>query len=254
MTLNLSWRRRMTLVGCLVLMLHGTAATAQQQTYPTTAPSQETGFVPIFDGHSLAGWEGDPKFWRVEGDALVGEITPGNEIKRNTFIIWRGTGGEGGGVTKDFELKLRYRISAKGNSGINYRSVEMDDAKFALRGYQFDIDGANKYTGNNYEERGRTFMAVRGQVVCAVEGGQRHVIGSVGDYKELAKIIREDDWNDVHIIARGNTIVHILNGRVTSVLIDDDPALRAAEGKLGVQVHVGPPMKVEYRDIRLKRL
>jgi hypothetical protein len=257
MTFNLS--RRMTLVGCLLLILaRGTAVAQQrqqqQQTYPTTAPARESGFEPIFDGRSLAGWDGDPKFWRVEGDAIVGEITPGNEIKRNTFIIWRGTGGDGAGITKDFELKLRYRISAKGNSGINYRSVEMDDAKFALRGYQFDIDGANKYTGNNYEERGRTFMAVRGQVVRAVEGGARHVIGSVGDYKELARAVREDDWNDVHIIARGNTIVHMLNARVTSVLIDDDPAHRAAEGKLGVQVHVGPPMKVEYRDIRLKKL
>jgi hypothetical protein len=254
MTFNLS--RRMTLVGCLLLIVpQGTAMAQQQQTYPTTAPARENGFEPIFDGRSLAGWDGDPKFWRVEGDAIVGEITPGNEIKRNTFIIWRGTGRDGAsGVTKDFELKLRYRISAKGNSGINYRSVEMDDAKFALRGYQFDIDGANKYTGNNYEERGRTFMAVRGQIVRAVEGGQRHVIGSVGEYKELARTIREDDWNDVHIIARGNTVVHMLNGRVMSVLIDDDPAHRAAEGKLGVQVHVGPPMKVEYRDIRLKRL
>jgi hypothetical protein len=254
MTYNLS--RRMTLVGCLLLVLAGGTAAMAQQTYPTTAPAQEGGFEPIFDGRSLAGWDGDPKFWRVEGESLVGEITPGNEIKRNTFIIWRGLAGDGGaaGVTKDFELKLRYRISAKGNSGINYRSVEMDDAKFALRGYQFDIDGANKYSGNNYEERGRTFMAVRGQVVRAVEGGQRHVIGSAGDYKELAKSIREDDWNDVHIIARGNTIVHLLNGRVMSVLIDDDPAHRAAEGKLGVQVHVGPPMKVEYRDIRLKKL
>src|SRR5690348_16984984 len=104
MTYNLS--RRMTLVSCLLLILSRGTAMAQQQTYPTTAPAQEAGFESIFDGRSLAGWDGDLKFWRVEGEALVGEITPGNEIKRNTFIIWRGTGGEGAGVTKDFELKL----------------------------------------------------------------------------------------------------------------------------------------------------
>jgi hypothetical protein len=96
-------------------------------------------------------------------------------------------------------------------------------------------------------------MALRGQVVRAVDGGQRQVIGSVGEYKELARLIHEDDWNDVHVIARGNTIVHILNGHVMCVLVDDDPTHRAAEGKLGVQVHVGPPMKVEFRDIRLKK-
>src|SRR5688572_10274983 len=101
-------------IGCLLLMLLSSAALAQQ-TYPTTAPASEPGFGPIFDGKSLQGWDGDPRFWRVEDDALVGEITPGNEIKRNTFIIWRGKDGgkDGDGFTKDFELKLRYRISAR---------------------------------------------------------------------------------------------------------------------------------------------
>jgi hypothetical protein len=231
-----------------------TGRSSAQQTYPTTAPADDAGFVSIFDGKSLDGWDGEAKFWRVEGGALVGEITPGNEIKRNTFIIWRG------GAVKDFELKLRYRISGLGNSGINYRSAELDDPKFAMKGYQFDIDGGGKknaaevrHTGNNYEERSRTFMALRGQITRAVEGGRREVVGAVGGYKELTTSIREEDWNDVHIIARGNTLVHILNGRVMCVVIDDDPANRAAAGKLGVQVHTGPPMKVEYRDIRIKQ-
>jgi hypothetical protein len=220
--------------------------TCAQQRYPTSAPTDDPGFESIFDGKTLTNWDGDSKFWRVENGSLVGEITPGNEIKRNTFMIWRG------GVTKDFELKLRFRISAAGNSGINYRSEELADAKYSLKGYQFDLDGKDQYTGNNYEERGRTFMAVRGQINRAVAGGKCEIVGSVGDANELAKVIRKDDWNDVHIIARGNVLVHILNGRVMSVIVDDDVEHRAAEGKLGVQVHVGPPMKVEYRDIRLK--
>jgi hypothetical protein len=243
------------LVGCLLITLCCARPASAQQTYPTTAPASETGYESIFDGKSLAGWDGDPKFWRVEDGALVGEITPGNEIKRNTFVIWRG------GLTGDFELKLRYRISGTGNSGINYRSEELTDAKFSLKGYQFDIDGGGKsnaaevrHTGNNYEERGRTFMALRGQVTRAIEGGKREVIGALGDYKEMMGLIKNDDWNDVYIIARGNTLVHMLNGHVMSIVVDDDSAHRAAEGKLGVQVHVGPPMKVEYRDIRLKKL
>lgn len=249
--------RRLHLLLCILLLVTIIlpSPARAQQTYPTTAPASETGFTSIFDGKSLAGWDGDPRFWRVEDGALVGEITPGNEIKRNTFVIWRG------GLTGDFELKLRYRISGKGNSGINYRSEELTDAKFSLKGYQFDIDGGGKgnaqavrHTGNNYEERGRTFMALRGQVTRAVEGGKREVIAAVGDYKEMMELIRNDDWNEVHIIARGNTLVHLLNGHVMSIVIDDDPAHRAAEGKLGVQVHVGPPMKVEYKDIRLKKL
>ena len=248
----------------LVAILMTAAPASAQQTYPTTAPAGEAGFERIFDGKSLDGWEGDETFWRVENGALVGEITPGNEIKRNTFIIWQGGGlgdrAGGGGVVGDFELKLAYRISPMGNSGINYRSAALDEEKFAMKGYQFDIDGGGRknaeqvrHTGNNYEERGRTFMALRGQVTRAVDGGKREVIGTVGDYKELAKSIREADWNEVHIIARGNTLVHILNGRVMSILVDDDAKNRAADGRLGVQVHTGPPMKVEFRDIRLKK-
>ena len=113
----------------------------------------EPGFQPIFDGKTLAGWEGNPTYWRVEDGALVGEITPATVIKSNTFIIWRG------GTPKDFELKLDYRITPGGNSGINYRSAVVPDPvtpenKFAMRGYQCDIDGAKRYVGNNYEEKG----------------------------------------------------------------------------------------------------
>jgi hypothetical protein len=229
-------------------------ARAQQQTQPQPATDDKAGFESIFDGKTLNGWEGDPKYWRVEDGALVGEITPGNEIRVNTFIIWRG------GVTKDFELKVEYRISPQGNSGINYRSEELTDPKLAMKGYQFDIDGEKRNTGttrhtsNNYEERGRTFMALRGQLTRATPDGKRNILSSLGDYTDLAKFIKNGDWNQVHIIARGNVIVHMLNGHVMSILVDDDDKNRAMEGKLGVQVHQGPAMKVEYRNFLLKKL
>ena len=84
-------------------------------------PAPDAGFVSIFDGQTLAGWDGDPKYWRVEHGCIVGEITPETVVKRNTFLIWRG------GAPGDFELKVEYRISDRGNSGINYRSVELTD-------------------------------------------------------------------------------------------------------------------------------
>jgi hypothetical protein len=221
-------------------------ALAGQQTYPVAVEKDEAGFEPIFDGRTLAGWEGDPKYWRVENGALVGEVTPETLLKRNSFIIWRG------GVTKDFELRVEFRVSAQGNSGVNYRSVEVPDTPWAMKGYQADLDGADKYTGNLYEERGRTFMALRGQVTRAVAGGARQVVGSTGPLAELQAFTRRDDWNELHIIARGNLLVHLLNGRVMCQVVDDDPEQRRMEGLLGVQVHVGPPMKIEYRSIRLK--
>src|SRR5438046_731773 len=151
----------------------------KQSDRPEPITGDESGFKPIFDGKTLTGWEGDPKYWRVENGSLVGEVTPETLLKTNTFVIWRA------GVTRDFELKVEYRITAGGNSGINYRSVEVPGLPFALRGYQADIDGRNRYTGQNYEERGRTFNAMRGQITQIPSGKKAEVIGSVGDIAAL---------------------------------------------------------------------
>ena len=222
----------------------------KQSDRPTAVAGDEPGFEPIFDGRTLAGWEGNPTYWRVENGALVGEITPSTIIKSNTFAIWRG------GTPRDFELKLEYRITPEGNSGINYRSAVVPDPvtpdnKFAMKGYQCDIDGRKVYAGNNYEEKGRLFLAVRGQIAHVVGGRPPIVISTLGDGDELAKLVT-DGWNAVHLIVRGNVATHIINGRVMTIVIDDDAPNRPAEGSIGVQVHVGAPMKVEYRNIRLK--
>ena len=218
------------------------------QSYPVPASGDDAGFTPIFDGKTLRGWEGDPKYWRVEQGCLVGEVTPETLLKQNSFIIWRG------GVTQDFELKVEYRVSAQGNSGINYRSVEVPGQPWVLKGYQADIEGQDRYTGQVYEERGRTFLALRGQVTYATEGSKREIIASVGDSKELQSWVKKEDWNQYHLIIRGNVLIHILNDHIMSEVIDDDAKERRFDGLLGVQVHVGPPMKIEYRNFRLKKL
>jgi hypothetical protein len=218
------------------------------QSYPVPARGDEPGFEPIFDGKTLAGWEGDPKYWRVEQGCLVGEVTPETLLKQNSFIVWRG------GVTRDFELKVEYRVSAQGNSGINYRSVEVAGQPWAMKGYQADIEGQDRWTGQVYEERGRTFLALRGQVTHATEGSKREVIASLGDAMDLQTWVKKEDWNQYHLIVRGNVLLHILNGHVMSTVIDDDVKERRSDGLLGVQVHVGPPMKIEYRNFRLKKL
>jgi len=161
----------------VVIMFAGTLAFAQQpasppataQPFPLAPPpgpqimpiplnDSNDGFVSIFNGTSLEGWEGDSRYWRVEDHEIVGEVTPANLLKQNNFLIWRG------GTPANFELKVEFRITAGGNSGINYRSEEIAGTKYLLRGYQADIDGANRYTGQNYEERGRTFLAPRGTI------------------------------------------------------------------------------------------
>ena len=120
-----------------------------------------------------------------------------------------------------------------------------------MRGYQCDLDGRKRYPGNNYEEKGRLFLGVRGQMTRVVGGRPPVLVSTIGDSDELAKAVT-DDWNSVHVIARGNVLTHIINGRLMTVVIDDDAPNRPVDGLIGVQVHVGPPMKVEYRQLRLK--
>jgi hypothetical protein len=218
------------------------------------SPTQSGGaeFRSIFDGATLSGWEGNPAYWRVENGVIIGETTPATLLASNTFIVWRG------GRPKDFELKLQYRISTNGNSGINYRSSIVPDSvtpqnQFAMRGYQCDIDGMQLYTGNNYEERGRLFLALRGQSVRLVTGQPPIVQSTLGDSATLASFITQD-WNDVHITADGNRLTHVINGRTMTIVIDDDAANRPVDGLIGMQVHAGPAMKVEYRSIQLKEL
>ena len=235
------------LFACLSLGAAEVVPPTPKQTMPVPSAEEALGWKSLFDGKTLKGWTGDPKYWRCEDGAIVGEITPETIVKRNTFIIWEGS------LPGDFELKAEYRISDAGNSGINYHSADVAGLTFALTGPQADIDGKNKHTGQNYEERGRTFNALRGQITRIRTGQKAEVIGSVGDPKELATFIRNGDWNEYHLIVRGGTQVHILNGHVMSVVIDDDATARHPEGKLGVQVHVGPPMKVEYRNLRVRQ-
>jgi hypothetical protein len=243
-----------------VLFAAALAAAAPQgaPSRPQAVPfANHDGFTQIFDGTSLNGWDGDPMFWRAEGGAIVGQSTPEKKITQNTFVIWRG--GEPG----DFELKLEYRISAT-NSGIQVRSVQLPEGsqigagvragKWVMKGYQADIDFANQYTGQIYEERGRAFLAMRGQYSHVTADGKPEVLGALETSADQLKgIINANDFNQVHIVARGNMITEILNGHVTSVLVDDDAKGRLLKGLIGFQIHVGDPMKVEFRNIWIKQ-
>ncbi len=224
------------------------------------------GFVSIFDGKTLKDWKGDPTYWRVEDGTLTGEITPSTLLKTNSFIIWQG------GQPGDFELKGEFKITEAGNSGINYRSDQLTDVPYALRGYQADIDGKINYTGQNYEERKRTTLAYRGEVstINAYEGEStteavrskvarnnwtnRTVNSSLGASEELKSSIKKEDWNTFHIIAKGNRLQHYINDKLMSDVTDNDAVNGMKKGLLGVQVHVGPPMKVQYKNLRIKEM
>jgi hypothetical protein len=209
----------------------------------------DKGFAPIFDGKTLTNWDGDPKFWRAENGSLIGESTPENRVTQNTFLIWRG------GTVKDFELKAEFRISET-NSGIQYRSKNMTEVgPWVVGGYQADMDFANNYPGQLGEERGRrNIMVQRGEAMRIEENDVYKLIGTIGTPAEIANSFVPNGWNTYHIIAKGNILIHILNGRVSILAIDEDDKVRAREGIIALQMHTGNPFKVEYRNLRLKVL
>jgi hypothetical protein len=211
----------------------------------TTPQHSSDGYKSIFDGSTLNGWKGDTSHWRVENNTIVGEVTADNPLKTNTFLIYDES------QPSDFELKAEFKITPSGNSGIQYRSEEVDSVPFGLKGYQADIDGKNVYTGLNYEERGRGFLAKRGEN-AVMETGKPPQITSMIAHPDSLKALIKEGWNEMHIVARGNRLRHFINGALMSDVTDNDSSLRKMNGVIGLQAHVGPPMKVEYRNIRIK--
>jgi hypothetical protein len=219
----------------------------QASTPKDSTASGNDGFVQIFDGKTFTGWSGDTTVWRIDSGSFIGEITPQKHLKANTFLIWRGD------KPADFEFKAEYRISPDGNSGINYRSEELKDIPLALKGYQLDIDGANQYTGQNYEERGRGFLAYRGQKVRLEANTKPVITDSLGNMDSLKTLIKNNDWNSLYLVVKGNRMKHYINNVLMSDVTDNDTINRKFDGWLGLQAHVLPHMKVEYRNIWYKK-
>lgn len=214
--------------------------------------------VEIFNGKDLTGWEGNKDLWSVQDGTITG-ITPPDPadptkgiIKHNTFLVWKG------GTVGDFELSFKYRIE-KGNSGVQYRSKELAAGDFGpiLSGYQADFEAGTKYSGILYEEKGRGILALRGEkttIKPAADGAKKPVVeknGSVGDSDAIQATIKSEDWNDYKIVAKGNHVQHFINGLQTVDVTDEDAANAPKEGVLGLQIHQGPPMKVQFKDFKL---
>ena len=215
------------------------------------------GWVSIFNGKDLTGWDGDPRLWSVKDGVIRGQTTITNPARGNTFLIWRD------GKLKDFELKIKFRIQ-NGNSGIQYRSKEVE--KWVVSGYQAEVENNPGKVGFLYHEKGRGWLVNVGDLMVIDEKGKKEVVSNVSDVDELIKAgyYKEKDWNEYRIIAQGSHLKHYLNGYQTMELIDNDRVTNpndpkdrngaAREGILALQIHAGPPMVVEFKDIRVKHL
>jgi len=195
----------------------------------------------MFNGKDLAGWDGKPGWWYVEDGAITSETTPEKPCKKCNYLIWTG------GAPADFEMRLKYRLVG-GNSGIQLRSRRVPD--WDTNGYQADMDAAGQWTGALFQHA-RGGVALRGQKVVIGPDGAKEIT-SIGDPAELMEHVKKEDWNDYRIVARGNEITLEINGVVMSQAIDRDKEKACREGVIGLQVHPGPPMKVQFKDLRIK--
>ena len=208
------------------------------------AENAGSGFRELFNGKDLNGWDGDPRFWSVKEGMIVGQTTADNPTDHNTFLIWRQ------GEVDDFVLTFSYRLVG-GNSGVQYRS--RDFGNWVAGGYQADIESGDRYSGINYEERGRGILAQRGEKVTIAADGQKSV-EPFADTAELQKSIKKEDWNQYKVAVHGNNLVHVINGKVMSEVVDNEQGKSTRSGILAFQLHAGPPMMMQIKDVRLKRL
>ena len=237
---------RQSLIRCLVFCCGLVAAVCTVHAEPPAAA--DDGFRQLFDGKTLDGWDGDPKFWSVEDGCITGQTTKEKKAPRNTFLIWRG------GKPADFELKIEFRMPNKGfaNSGVQIRSWEGPE-KWRVSGYQPDMDATNTYTGIIYGENFRGILANRGEKTVIGNDHKPKVVERFADGKELAKFIKAREWNEYHITARGNHFVNEINGHLMCELTDED-AMARKDGVMALQIHAGDPMKVQFRNVRYKDL
>ncbi len=232
-------------LSCFALLGSLTAATAQERAAKKTSAAED-GFVAIFNGENLDGWNGNTDLWSVEDGLITGRTTAEKPIQFNTFLIYDKS------PAANFELQFDYKIQA-GNSGIQYRSKVIDEDKFIVGGYQADIEAGPTYTGINYEERGRGILAERGQRVTIAADGSKST-EQFGERDALAKKLKPAGWNHYRIVANGNQLSHYINDHLMSEVIDNQEDKAAKSGVLAFQLHQGPPMVVQFKNVRLKTL
>ena len=240
-------------------------------TLGTLAMLSQAGEKQLFNGKDLTGWKGNTDLWSVKDGAITGQTQPDpanpakSTLKGNTFLVWDGEVG-------DFELTFKYKITDKdgkgegfGNSGVQYRSKVVDEKGFVVAGYQADFEIGKTYSGILYEEKGRGILAQRGEKVVIHEGVKEvtdnkgnkknapniEATGKVGDSAEIQAGIKQADWNEYRVVAKGNHLQHFINGKQT-VDVTDETAEGAKKGVLALQIHAGAPFTVQFKDLVLK--
>jgi hypothetical protein len=232
------------------------------------APAADSGFKSLFNGRDLSGWDGQSQLWSVRDGAITGQTRDEQDLPTaNTFLVWKG------GEPANFELRLKFKLTGENekkqaNSGVQYRSRIVDPMTFIVAGYQADLD-TGRYIGMLYEERGRGILMQPGQKIrigpaaadAASDKGKKgkqkaavETVATVTTPEELAATYKFGEWNELRIVAQGNHVQHFVNGKLTADVTDNDAALAPKSGVIALQLHRGPPMTAQFKDIQLKML
>jgi hypothetical protein len=216
------------------------SAIAAESAIPKT--DAEAGFVSMFNGKDLTGWEGLPGRWEVRDGLIVCESTAEKPGDRTHYLYWKG------GQPADFEMRCAFRIAGAANTGVQFRSETRPN--FDTWGYQADIDAAGQYVGCFYQH-GRGLVAQRGQKVVIDAAGKK-TITPIGDAAELLKAVKKGDWNELRLVATGSRMAYWLNGVLMCEVEDHEPKYALPKGVIALQMHKGPPMKAEFKDLRIR--
>lgn len=251
------------------------------------------GWTNLFDGKTLNGWAGNPDVWKVVDGTIFVESTPERRVATTYLIWTGNSPVSAPPEYTDFELKADVKMGGLINGGIQYRSYLMPnvgrggagggsggrggasggfggggggggrgpqtgvqiaaDPKYNVNGYQYDFDGANRYSGNLYEQgspRQAGEMSWRGGVVRVEQGKHAKYVGYVGDATELSGYWQINDWNQLHLIVRGNVFIQMVNGHVQTITLDDDPSVYKAKGIIALEIEAQGTCA--FRNIYLK--
>ena len=207
----------------------------------STNKPDEDGFVSIFNGKDLTGWDCKPGGWWVEDGALTSQSTEEKPCKKHHYVFWTG------GQPADFVLRFQYKLVG-GNSGVQFRSKRRPE--YDVWGYQADMEAGNQWSGCLFQhDRGGVVM--RGKRAVIAEDGTR-TEEQFADPEKLQEVIHQEDWNEYEVVASGSHIELRINGQLMCEVEDHDKEMACRDGVIALQMHPGPPMKVQFKNLRVK--